>query len=572
MRRAERGKVAAVASLAVLVAMTLIAGGAGGADLVLPWTVEMLLWSLLAVLAAVHRPLGGVALGFGTLVLPLVANRLGWLAAALVAATARIAVALLRRFSGWPVKGAVLPAQGIAAAAVAVAALGAAALANSDLLAAARFAWRAAAPAALYALIFVAIFFGVTRIAAEKGRSPWLVSKGRELAGLGLDVAGWVIGTLLADAALAIGWTRVWPLALALSLLAAEAARNAFLRGASDHRMGDLERLQQAHRRILAETSGMAAVAQQILIECSNILPVRWYQFELGAEESGQLSLEQRSWSAGPDGLLEEGHPRPEERPPILPGLHRRVSWRVLEKPLVVAAEMLAVVRLWCDPRRIEAGAEELFATLVPQMASSVHRARLDREARLDALTGVPVRRILEGSSQQVYRRSCEEGRSMAVIMCDIDHFKKVNDTYGHAAGDAALIQVAKALDRERRDTDLLARYGGEEFTLLLENTSGDMALQIAERLRIAVEAIDLVHEGQTILLTLSAGVAAFPELHIKTGSELQLLADEALYEAKEAGRNRCLLNLGLGAFRTATGATRGARVEPVREPPRIFG
>ncbi|MCP3963140.1 MAG: GGDEF domain-containing protein [bacterium] len=572
MHRALRGKVAAVVSLVVLIAITLIAGGTDGGDSAFPHSAELLLWALVAALAALHRPFGGLALGFGTLALPLAAVRLGPVAAALVAALARLAAAALQRLAARRRSGR-LPGRGIGAAvAVAVATLAAAAMARGEAFATASFTWRASVPAVIYALVFVGVFAGTARLAAARGHSLWPAPEGARLAGLGLDTAGWVLGTLLADVAGVIGWTRGLPIVLALALLAAEAARNAILRGASDHQVGDLRRLQHAHRRILAETSGMASVAQQILVECSNILPVRWYQFELEAEESGQMSLEQTSWSAGPDGLLEEGQPRPEERPPMLPGVHRRVSWRVLEKALVAEGETLAVVRLWCDPRQIEPGAEELLTTLVPQMASSVHRARLDREARLDALTGIPVRRILDSQMQQIYRRCCEEGRSMAVIMCDIDHFKKVNDTHGHAAGDEALILVARALDTERRDADLLARYGGEEFTLLLDATSGTAALQLAERLRQAVGAIDLVYEGRTIPLTLSAGVAAFPELHIKTAGELLLLADEALYEAKEAGRDRCLLNLGRGAFKPVSGATRRVRQEPAQQPPRIFG
>lgn len=256
----------------------------------------------------------------------------------------------------------------------------------------------------------------------------------------------------------------------------------------------------------------------------------------------------------------------------MLPGVHRRAAWRLIEARLAVDGEVLAQVRLWCDPRQIEPGAEELFATLVPQMASSVHRARLDREARLDPLTGVPVRRILDSALQKAYRQSCDEGRSLAVIMCDVDHFKLVNDTHGHAAGDEALILVARALDAERRENDLCCRYGGEEFTLLLESTSGEAALRLAERLRLAIREIDLVFEGREIPLSVSAGVAAFPELHIKTAGELVLLADEALYEAKQRGRDRCLLNLGRGAFRSISGIDLGDPAPPAREPPRIFG
>jgi diguanylate cyclase (GGDEF)-like protein len=183
-------------------------------------------------------------------------------------------------------------------------------------------------------------------------------------------------------------------------------------------------------------------------------------------------------------------------------------------------------------------------------MASSVHRARLDREAKLDPLTGVPVRRVLESRLQRAYRHACEEGKPMAVIMCDIDFFKKVNDNHGHAAGDEALKLVASTLDSERRERDLCCRYGGEEFTLLLEETDGDAALRLAERLRRAVQGLHFVFEERHIPLTLSLGVAGFPELHIKTASELLLLADEALYEAKGRGRNQCLLNIGREAYR----------------------
>ncbi|MEO1367815.1 MAG: GGDEF domain-containing protein, partial [Acidobacteriota bacterium] len=302
----------------------------------------------------------------------------------------------------------------------------------------------------------------------------------------------------------------------------------------------------------------MGGIAEQILIECRNILPLQWFQFELPKAEGDMPT----SWAAGPDAHLVVGRPKPPQRPQMLPGIHRRATWRVIEQPLVQQTpegedELLATLRLWCDPRRIDASAEELLGTLVPQMAASVHRARLDREARLDPLTGVPVRRVLEASLQRAYRRACDDGTPMAAIMCDIDFFKRVNDTWGHDAGDEALKLVASTLDATRREGDLCCRYGGEEFTILLERTDGLAAIQLAERLRRSVEALAFFYDGQSIPLTLSLGVAAFPELTIKTASELQLLADEALYEAKERGRNQSLLNVGKGAFLAPPGVPR---------------
>ncbi len=567
MRKAVKNKGAAAGVVAVLILVTLAAGGGGlaGAER-LPRPVELLLWCLVATMAAAHRPFGGVGLGLGALVLPPVIERFGALAASLLAGVTRTLIAALGRVAARRSRedGGMLRELG-AAGSVALAAFAGAALSVSDVLGGSSFAWRAAAPAAVYVLVLALISSLDRRVNERLGRS----AGAREPFSLLLDSGGWVFGALLADAASVLGWGRTAPIVLAVVLLAAEAARNAMARGASDHRVGDLERLHQAHERILGETSGMAAVADQVLIECSSILPVYWYHFEIErSEETGQ---EHYSWTAGPDGALAEGRPQPAERPPMLPGVHRRVAWRILEQPLEIDGEILARVRLWCDPRQIEPGAEELFATLGPQMASSVHRARLDREARLDPLTGVPVRRILESSLQRAFRRSCDEGRSLAVIMCDVDHFKQVNDTYGHAAGDQALIAVAKALDTERREGDLCCRYGGEEFTLLLEDAPGEAALRLAERLRRAVAEIDLVFEGRSIPLALSAGVAAFPELHIKTASELLMLADEALYEAKRSGRNRCLLNLGQGAFRSVAGTDLGNRAKSGQEAPRFF-
>ena len=206
-------------------------------------------------------------------------------------------------------------------------------------------------------------------------------------------------------------------------------------------------------------------------------------------------------------------------------------------------------------------------------MGASVHRALLDREAKEDALTGVPLRRVLEGRLHAAFRRACDDGIAIAVVMCDIDHFKRINDTFGHGTGDRALVAVARALDGARRPGDLLCRYGGEEFTLLLENTDGRAALAQAESLRRAIAAIRLEENGQPVPLTLSAGVASFPELHVKAAGELLLLADAALYQAKRSGRNRCLLDLGGGRFRDVVGAVVAADAaeRPPVEPPQIF-
>lgn len=534
-------------------------------------------WLLLAAVAGLHRPLGGASLGLGALALPGAADRLGVAPTAVLAALAALLAGTGERLAARRLlpRGRRLARPGggrppsradrlETAVFVAGAALAGGALRLSLPLAPGSDAGHVTRlVAGLGALLVVAALTLPAALAARlRGREASLRDAGPAL----LDGAGWLVGSLLAGLAAVpgVGWSRAAPIAVVVALLAVEAARNRYLRGISDRRAGRLERLQHAHRRILAET-GAGGIAQQILTECGNVLPVDWFQLEMPGPTGG------RSFCAGPDGILAEGVPLPPALPPALPGIHRRTPWRIVEQPLEVDGELLATLRVWCDPRRIEAGAEELLAKLLPQMASSVLRLRLDREARLDALTQIPVRRVLDARLQAVFRRACDEGESMAVILCDVDHFKKINDTHGHAAGDLALQAVARTLDGERRDGDLCARYGGEEFTLLLERTGGEQALQIAERLRGAVADLEVVFEGVPIPLTFSAGVACFPEVHVKTASELLLLADEALYRAKSTGRNRCLLHLGRDRFRAASDL-------PVEEPrpvvvaPRLLG
>ncbi len=524
-----------------------------------PWA--LLGWVALGAVAALHRPFEprrplqlGVppgTLGLGALVLGPVLATQGASPAALAAGLLLVLVELARPL-GWrwagvadvgapPLLAVLERAMLVTGATLAAGALGGA-LPGSDL-------WLVLGPCLLYGfLLWLAAGF----VDAARGHRASLLSL---LPPILLDLVGFAAGLLLAHVARSAGWAMVLPHLLLVVALAAEAARSALLRRRSESQVGHLERLQEANERILGETSGMGSIAQQILTECRNVLPVQWFQFE-----SPNLEGRWQSWAAGPDALLVEGRPRPPARPSMLPGIHRRAEWAVIEETLHAGGEdedgeALASLRLWCDPRRIEPGAERLFATLLPQMASSVHRARLDREAKLDPLTGVPVRRLLDARMQSVFRRACEEGKPMAVIMCDIDYFKKVNDTWGHAAGDEALKLVAKTLDHQRRESDLCCRYGGEEFTVLLENTDGEAALRLAERLRRAIAALAFSFGGNKIPLTLSLGVASFPELHIKTASELLLLADEALYEAKKRGRNQALLNIGRSAFRApATG------------------
>lgn len=386
---------------------------------------------------------------------------------------------------------------------------------------------------------------------------------------LGVDAAGWVAGGALALAGRAAGWKLGGFLLAAVALLALEALRNALLHDKAQSRARDLERLRRAGQRMITPAQEMESIADRIRIECAKVLPFHWFQFETLAPGS-----ELRSWWWGPQSeSLAEGVPEPDRYAPPLPGVHRRATWQIHEFQMRSRPDgtVLARLRLWCDPRLVEPREIDLVDRLIPQMTASVQRCLLDREAREDPLTGAVMRRVLEKRLHEVHARAYEKGESMAVILCDLDHFKRINDTFGHPAGDAALVAVAGILKGMCRGSDLCCRYGGEEFLLLLEQTGGEDALSIAERLRRAIEELDLEYEGQKIPLTLSAGVACFPDLYIKTGAELILFADEALYEAKRRGRNRCLMDLGQGRYLDTEGNTLATEEVKEAEAPRIF-
>jgi len=156
-----------------------------------------------------------------------------------------------------------------------------------------------------------------------------------------------------------------------------------------------------------------------------------------------------------------------------------------------------------------------------------------------DGLTGVDNRRALEQRLHEMFEHSLRLHEPIACVMCDIDHFKKVNDTYGHAAGDEVLKEFAAILKDEAREIDRVGRYGGEEFLLLLPGTVLDAAVTFAERLRERVDAHTFSFEGGTLKRTMSCGVAAWPHPRITGRDDMLKAADDALYVAKELGRNR---------------------------------
>ena len=179
-------------------------------------------------------------------------------------------------------------------------------------------------------------------------------------------------------------------------------------------------------------------------------------------------------------------------------------------------------------------------------------QCELDRRARTDALTGALNRRSMEEAALCESARSRRYGNVLSIIMVDIDNFKQLNDTRGHAAGDRALQALVRCLSGMLREQDSLARMGGEEFAILLPDTSASAAFLLGERLRQAVADLDVPFETGPIRMTICAGVAEFDPAH--DWEEMLRRADAAMYAAKRRGRNLVSARPDGVAYPVATG------------------
>jgi len=165
---------------------------------------------------------------------------------------------------------------------------------------------------------------------------------------------------------------------------------------------------------------------------------------------------------------------------------------------------------------------------------------RLEALAQTDPLTDALNRRALTDRLNAELERARRYDSMVTLLMIDIDHFKRINDTYGHLVGDDVLMALASLLQHEVRSVDLVARYGGEEFVIVLPETREDGAVSFAERIRERIEMHPFsVDDGPTLQVTASIGVATFPAPRVATVEDLFMRADQALYRAKAEGRNR---------------------------------
>ena len=186
---------------------------------------------------------------------------------------------------------------------------------------------------------------------------------------------------------------------------------------------------------------------------------------------------------------------------------------------------------------------ERLFISMLRGVADrSEYETSLERAAMSDALTKIANRRRLDSFLEHEWQRAVRSGKPLSLVVADVDHFKLYNDALGHAAGDKALQQVAAVLGAHAlRPTDLAARHGGEEFVLVFGETDAVAALLLAESIRAGVQALALPHPRSTTnaAVTVSVGVATIVPSQAEELSQFFVMADLAMYAAKEAGRNR---------------------------------
>jgi diguanylate cyclase (GGDEF)-like protein len=268
-----------------------------------------------------------------------------------------------------------------------------------------------------------------------------------------------------------------------------------------------------------------------------------------------EVGLSERTWAAwvlhsAQEPYLLDDAAGDENRMPVLvldEGPARAPS--LLAVPLRHRDRNLGALILMGRRGAFDASASRVLGVIANQAAATLAVIRLkERHKRLaarDGLTQLYNRRAFDERLAKARAREERQGGRFAVLLLDIDHFKRLNDTFGHPAGDAALKHTARVLEGHLRQGDEAARYGGEEFAVILPGADAAGAAPLAERVRAAIEGSQLVFEGARLAVTVSVGVAAWPE----DGRETEALlaaADRALYSAKQDGRNRVASAAGL--------------------------
>jgi diguanylate cyclase (GGDEF)-like protein len=212
--------------------------------------------------------------------------------------------------------------------------------------------------------------------------------------------------------------------------------------------------------------------------------------------------------------------------------------------PLIAGGINIGSVRMHTAADVCTADRQRVLESYLSGAASALanlrHLGSMEEQANFDALTGLYNRRFMQDYAQKQFAIARRDKRPVGLLLLDLDHFKHLNDTYGHAIGDCVLRHFAKTVSESIRESNLFARYGGEEFVFVLSGASAESCALVAERIRTAVTAMVVPSDTETPLpqVTVSIGVAAFPE-HGEALEDVIQAADKALYESKRGGRNR---------------------------------
>lgn len=322
------------------------------------------------------------------------------------------------------------------------------------------------------------------------------------------------------------------------------AFRDASLRGwryAMDHpaEIADLilAKYGRRHSRehLLFEAEEMRRLMQVQLVEIGHMIPGRWQHI---AETYAELGMLPAEFSI--DGLLWRPA-QPKTLPSwVLPGFLGALVCVVLASVVVLRFRRVNALLAREVAERVQA--EEALRAANLQLQAQIDetqrlQAALHEQAMRDSLTGLFNRRYLDETLEREVARAKREGYPLSLVMIDVDHFKRLNDTYGHQAGDEVLAALGKLLQDETRAEDVACRYGGEEFVVVLPRMTLDAARDKAEFWRTYFSGLGVRHGELTMRTTISLGIAGYPQ-HGHSADELTQSADLALYLSKHDGRN----------------------------------
>lgn len=221
---------------------------------------------------------------------------------------------------------------------------------------------------------------------------------------------------------------------------------------------------------------------------------------------------------------------------------------RILALPLVARGEKFGCLVMLCE-RNVRLAKDQVASLnaavnhLSLALSNAIMFNKIKTRANRDGLTRVYNRRSFDERLVEEFKRHQRLSTDLSLLMVDLDHFKKVNDTYGHMAGDMVLEKVARTFEKTFRSTDFIARYGGEEFVILLPHTKEEQAQMLAERVRDKIESCTMTYQDKSFNITASIGVSSVRPGSLEKDTEVVRKADEALYDAKMQGRNRVVVS-----------------------------